>query len=180
MLAGLYQAHQSNYRCRPTLSAAYRESIGWPGYHSRQVSAAFIAQQATMPNSKSPHLSIAHTDAHKPARHARPRLSSQASAATYLSQLACVVLMSPTLRFAVSQAWSDPRDAQPFLEPKTSPPPPSSFPSSQRQLSPLEALCAKAPPLPVEAYETHGLKRRQKDLLAETLRPFPPRYPLLC
>jgi hypothetical protein len=132
-----------------------------------------------MPNSKNP-LPIHCSDAHKPARHTRPLLSSQASAATYLSQLACVVLMSPTLRFAVSQAWSNPRDAQPFLEPKTPPSPPSSLPSSQRQVSPLEALCAKAPPLPAEAYETHGLKRRQKDLLAETLRPFPPRYPLLC
>ena len=30
MLAGLSQAHQSNYRCRPTLSVAYRESTREP------------------------------------------------------------------------------------------------------------------------------------------------------
>lgn len=89
----------------------------------------------------------------------------QVSPNAYVAQLACVVLWSPSLRFAVSQSWTE-FHAQAFLE--------------GAGTTVLQALCAKAPPLPVEPYETHGLRWRQKEMLAEMLRPMPSRYPLLC
>ena len=44
----------------------------------------------------------------------------------------------------------------------------------------LTAACAKAPPLPEIPYETHGFKRKQKEMLDEVLKPMPPKYPYLC
>ena len=138
----------------------YRESIGIPGYHSKEVSAL-----------------------------------------TYLSQLACVVLTTPS--WAPASSWTASMDGQgqPHKLKRLKLTPvgwhsPSKWmgeakdalldTSAERYA--LKRLCAKAPPLPKGGNTTHNLeaslfrmrKRHEPDTLRGTIHPLPPKYPQLC
>ena len=142
----------------------YREAIGIPGYHSKEVSAR-----------------------------------------TYLSQLACVVLTTPswtpTSSSAASKDPHDPSVSHPLKRFKLTPPgwySPSPWMGEAKEAlldisagrHALKRLCAKAPPQPKEGrvYETHNLeaslfrmrKRFEPDTLRRTIQPLPPKYPRLC